>query len=167
MIHILNINRLIHTHHAKLAKSSISFKETSGLIAQSMIRTTNHALIAHSYWENIKKNNKDNNNNSEYRQIPDDSRFMDKHYNELINYRDKIVGVGGSFNDLNSITELFFKLSKLYPNEGKPEQIELFNKFIDDLWQLLMLNGGYIDILDLMIYNKQVFDHCESTKHHV
>ncbi|KAG0684631.1 hypothetical protein C6P40_001629 [Pichia californica] len=131
----------------------------------------------------------------EYKQLPDDSQFIDKHYNDLIKYRDLICGVGGQFSEIPSACELFLRLSEVHPrrisqiesnnntsantstisastttkiiDQLLKLQIERFDQLVIDLMNTLKLNGGHLFVLDLLIYNKQVFDHIEHTNHNV
>lgn len=167
----VNTIRYIHTTSLKLAKSSAT-KNDLNLIKDTILKhakTTdeNSAIVAYKYFKSL-QSYPNPILTSEYRQLPEDSQFIDKHYIDLITYRDKICGVGGKFEDLNDITELFLRLSNYRPR--KPELVDTtskFDRFVVDLVQTLKLNGGHLFVLDLLIYNKQVFDHCEKIKHTV
>lgn len=168
-----NISRFIHMTSSKLAKSS-STKNDLNLIKDTILKQStktdeNSAFVAYKYFKSLQSYPNPILTN-EYKQLPEDSQFIDKHYVDLITYRDKICGVGGKFDDLKDITELFLRLSTHKPQPKNSELIDTvskFDQFVIDLVQTLKLNGGHLFVLDLLIYNKQVFDHCEKIKHTV
>lgn len=185
-------NRSLHTSPSCYAKSSNS-KESVELITKAQLdqlKPENSATYAYKYFDEL-SNHENPILTSEYKQLPDDSQFIDKHYNELIKYRDLICGVGGQFGEISDVPELFLRLSKVHPRQissaaseatqndaikGSAKemkdtflqmQVEQFDQFVIDLMNTLKLNGGHLFVLDLLIYNKQVFDHCEKTHHSV
>lgn len=179
--------RAIHTTYIRHAKSDTS-KQSEDLITKiklDILKPENSAIYAYKYFKQLLA--PDNNNpivTKEYKQLPDDSQFIDKHYHELVKYRDMICGVGGRFESLSNASELFLRLSEVHPKNlngedtklaSKPAremkdtfeaiQVEKFDQLVIDLMNTLKLNGGHLFVLDLLIYNKQVFDHCEKTHH--
>lgn len=141
---------------------------------------------ANSFLDSLPNQNNNNNikNELNYTQLPDDSQFIEKHYNELKYYRDLF---GKPFQSFNNATELFLELSKYRPNPNKlsnkltgkiskkiknytdidlPDYNELplvkYDKFIRDLKITLKLNGGHLFILDLLLQNKEIFDSFEN-----
>lgn len=194
-----NLNRLnlisircFHKYLYNSAKSSNN-KLSEELITKAkldLLKPENSAYYAYKYFNEL-SNHENPILTKEYKQLPDDSQFIDKHYDELIKYRDLICGVGGQFSQIETVPELFLKLSKVHPmninnihnqnNNNQPEnktskemkdifmqiQVERFDQLIVDLMNTLKLNGGHLFILDLLIYNKQVFEHCEKVNHSV
>lgn len=181
--------RSIHTTPIRNAKSDTS-KESEDLITKTkldILKPENSATYAYKYFKQLlAPDNKNPIVTKEYKQLPDDSQFIDKHYDELVKYRDMICGVGGRFGSLSNASELFLRLSKVHPKNlngddvklgSKPAmemkdtfvaiQVEKFDQLVIDLMNTLKLNGGHLFVLDLLIYNKQVFDHCEKTHHTV
>ncbi|OUM51529.1 hypothetical protein BVG19_g632 [[Candida] boidinii] len=145
---------------------------------------------ANSFLDSLPNQNNDINLKDElnYTQLPDDSQFIEKHYNELKYYRDLF---GKPFQSFNNATELFLELSKYRPepiqlsnnnnnnnnNNNKPAKknyrdVDLpdynelplvkYDKFIRDLKITLKLNGGHLFILDLLLQNKEIFDGFEN-----
>ena len=188
--------RGLHTSQSWLAKSSYS-KESKDLVTKTQLeqlKPENSAAFAYKYFDEL-SSHENPILTAEYKQLPDDSQFIDKHYDELVKYRDLICGVGGQFGEISGVPELFLRLSKVHPKhvvssadapeqmETQPEaikgpakemkdtflkmQIDQFDQFVIDLMNALRLNGGHLFVLDLLIYNKQVFDHCERTHHTV
>lgn len=176
------------------AKSSHS-KESEDLVTKAhleQLKPENSAAFAFKYFDEL-SSHENPILTAEYKQLPDYSQFIDKHYDELVKYRDLICGVGGQFGEISGVPELFLRLSKVHPKHvvastDGPEQTETqaiqgpakemkdsflkmqvdqFDQFVIDLMNALRLNGGHLFVLDLLIYNKQVFDHCERTHHTV
>lgn len=149
-------------------------KHTLSLLARSsqqiipasvQIKPANTALWAYNYFKTLQSQSNPI-LTKEYRQLPDDSQFIKKHYNSLLHYRDLVCGVGGKYSDIADIKQLFLRLSEHVPrkNDKNPfykEQLEKYNQFVTDLVSALRLNGGHLFVLDLLIYNQQVFDHVE------
>lgn len=179
-----NYFRSLHSSCYLFAKSSET-KESMNIIYKAKLDSTkpeNLATFAYNYFKELEKRPNPI-LTAEYKQLPDDSQFIDKHYTELVKYRDLLCGVGGQFVDIPEVSEMFFKLSKLHPLNGTGKknnnavhdthraflklQAEQFDQFIIDLMSTMKLNGGHLFVLDLLIYNKQVFDHCESVHHTV
>ncbi|GME98091.1 unnamed protein product [Ambrosiozyma monospora] len=118
------------------------------------------------------------NNCKEYKQLPEDSQFIEKHYDELILYK-KLMLDSITTNEhekdkeqidkehgyiiFESASNLFFHLSKLKPDKLGEELLK-YDKFVRDLTITLKLNGGHLFILDLLIQNKQMFDDFEKNK---
>ncbi|CDK24412.1 unnamed protein product [Kuraishia capsulata CBS 1993] len=111
-----------------------------------------------------------------YRQLPDDSQFIDQHYEELKHYR-KVLGK--PFGEFESVREFFIALSKLRPDPGTDENRNFrddelpditisprarFDKFVKNLKITLRLNGGHLFTLDLLLQNRSVFDGFEKRK---
>ncbi|GMG60202.1 unnamed protein product [Ambrosiozyma monospora] len=116
----------------------------------------------------------------EYKQLPEDSQFIEKHYDELIFYKDimlESMTTNGKEKEkfdkdhnhdhgymvFESASNLFLHLSKLKPETLGVELIK-YDKFVRDLTITLKLNGGHLFILDLLIQNKQMFDDFEKDK---
>lgn len=184
--------RYFHKYFYNFAKSSNS-RLSEELITKAkldLIKPENSAYYAYKYFSEL--SNHDNPIlTKEYKQLPDDSQFIDKHYDELIKYRDLICGVGGQFSQIETVPELFLRLSKVHPmninniheqnndnlvkHKASKEmkdifmqiQVERFDQLVVDLMNTLKLNGGHLFVLDLLIYNKQVFEHCEKVNHSV
>lgn len=172
--------KAFHSSCIRCASSSESAKSFE-LIKQEQLkqaklnnRDNNSALNAYRYFKYLQETPNPI-LSSEYRQLPDDSQFITKHYDELVVYRDRICGIDGRYNDLNDVSELFLQLSKIHPfknvgtivNDTHKELIQLqtdtFDQFVVDLVQTLKLNGGHLFVLDLLIDNKRVFDHIDDT----
>lgn len=176
MIRGFGYQRCLHTASILLAKSSQSAGDADLVLqaARKAQRPKNSALFAYRYFEQLKQS-KNPILTEEYKQLPDDSQFIDKHYVELVKYRDLICGVGGKYDDLGDVSELFLRLSNQRPKCAGSElqerhpiyqlQVEQFDQFVEDLMHTMRLTGGHLFILDLLIYNRQVFDHCETTNH--
>lgn len=155
------------------AKESPNNIETFNLISKSQILHNSNqdsALNAFTYFSKLREL-KSPLLSDTYVQLPDDTQFITKHYDRLVRYRDLICGTGGKFDDLNNIEELFLKLSDINPKKTESDQsllrdlieneVKTFDSFIEDLVTLFKRNGGHLFILDLGIYNVQVFEHFE------
>jgi hypothetical protein len=156
--------RQIHLTVYQLAKSST--RPTDIKILQHAVKEHNKpenlALTAYHYFETLKTHSNPI-LTSEYKQLPDDSQFIDKHYTDLVYFRDKICGIGGRYQDILDVSDLFLRLSKHQPQNQSGRAI--FDQFVEDLIHVMKLNGGHLFVLDLLIYNKEVFDHCEKIHH--
>jgi hypothetical protein len=174
-MYAMNQMRLLHMSRSLWASASLS-KHSVRLIQDTLrdlIKPDNTALYAYHYFKQLKQIPDNPILTKEYRQLPDDSQFIDKHYQELVQYRDQLCGVGGRYEDLSDVSELFLKLSKLHPGRDKsaPDpnnslrkmQVDRFDQFVEDLTHTMKLTGGHLYILDLLIYNREVFEHCERT----
>lgn len=134
----------------------------------TQIKPKNTALWAYRYFRTLQEH-KNPILSKEYRQLPDDSQFIEKHYHNLRHYRDLVCGVGGQYEDIPDISELFLRLSKHVPqkNPKNPfweKQLEQYNQFVTDLVATLRLNGGHLFVLDLLIYNQEVFEHVDRAR---
>lgn len=143
-----------------LAKSSSQVVQ-----ATTQFKPENTAMWAYNYFKTL-QTHKNPILTREYKQLPDDSQFIEKHYNSLLHYRDLVCGVGGYYGDLPDITDLFLQLSKHVPQKKKGNpfyktQLQQYNQFVTDLVATLRLNGGHLFVLDLLIYNQEVFNHVE------
>lgn len=145
------------------------------LVLNTIIKNSNSAIEAYNYFHKLEKTPNNNIFTKEYKQLPDDSQFIEKHYKNLTHYKELIVGKNNDFADLKYVSKLFLKLSKFKPEKlnvglgGIEEelfsmQLDQFNQFICDLMITLRLNGGHLFVLDILLKNKQIFDKFENTK---
>lgn len=170
--------RKISTTLPVLAKEPPNNLETFNLISKAQIQHNSGkdtALNAFTYFSKLREV-KSPLLSETYTQLPDDTQFITKYYDRLIRYRDLICGTGGKFDNLENVEELFLKLSDISPinkNNSKgiseliEKEIKSFDSFIEELVTLFKRNGGHLFILDLGIYNVQVFEHFEKVGHHV
>lgn len=111
---------------------------------------------------------------TEYRQLPDDSQYIEKFYNELSTFHDELKGNKGipqsSFsefednpNALIATLEDFIqdKILSVYGgrvDSGAKVVIQRYGEFLHNVKTTLILNGGHPFIFDVLIQNKQLFD---------
>ncbi|CDR42820.1 CYFA0S10e02674g1_1 [Cyberlindnera fabianii] len=117
---------------------------------------------------------------TEYRQLPDDSQYIEKFYSELSSFHSEIVkntkipytSFSEFENDPNSlITELEnFIQTKVYPEYvnkddlGSQMVIKRYNDFLRNVKITLILNGGHTFIFDILLQNKKLFDGFDHNK---
>lgn len=165
--------KLFSTSLLRRAKEPPQNLETFKLVNRAQLlhnSSKDSAFNAFRYFTSLRESNSPLLSDT-YTQLPDDTQFITKHYQKLVNYRDLICGHGGRFDSLGSVEELFKKLSELNPLNKKAnsvlveEEIKIFDGFIEDLVTLFKRNGGHLFILDLGIYNMEVFSHFEKVGH--
>ncbi|ODV83572.1 hypothetical protein CANARDRAFT_9391 [[Candida] arabinofermentans NRRL YB-2248] len=146
--------RYIHSINPSLAKiNNNATKLIINSITDNINYNYNSALQASKEFEKLTFEN-----NVNYQQIPDDSKFIDKYYNDLIEYKLKLDVV--EYNDFKTISNLFKSLSELKPSDEV--EIKKFDLFIYDLIKLFKMNNCHLFILDLLIQNKELFDKFET-----
>lgn len=179
--------RLFCSVYALRAREPPANAETMELLNRAQMEhnagavTTDKALEAHTYFTQLREL-KSPLLSDTYTQMPDDTQFITKHYDRLVRYRDQICGTGGRFDDLENVEALFLKLSEVGParklersgerhstsmDELAQEERKNFDAFVSDLVTLFKRNGGHLFILDLGIYNVEVFAHFEKVGHRV
>lgn len=114
---------------------------------------------------------------SEYKQLPEDSNYIEAYYNELQLFLDDHLKkqLGKTYVDFeNDPDELIFQLKKYIelcvlprydPNKPSGKLIiERFLAFEQGVMLTLRLNGGHTFIFDVMLQAKSVFDKLDSEK---
>ncbi|KAH3669277.1 hypothetical protein OGAPHI_001398 [Ogataea philodendri] len=160
---------------ARVIANSIFQNMNSNTLPNKDLSPVNPAIDAARYFSNLQNNNMLQ--GSEYKQLPDDSQFIEKHYDELKQYRERLAKPFGEFP---SVSELFMELSKMRPEFGSHDTrpiadsevlgntnrlaVVAFDRFINDLAITLRLNGGHLFTLDLLLHNKELFDNFEKGK---
>ncbi|VEU24017.1 DEKNAAC105241 [Brettanomyces naardenensis] len=130
------------------------------------LQSRNLALEASQYFKQLESQPDSLIITDEYKQLPDDSQFIEEHYDDLLYYRDKLVGKDGSYASLGTASNLFMKLSEYNPELGGGLLIDKiqFEKFVGDLVTTLRLNGGHLFTLDLLIQNQREFERMQKKK---
>jgi hypothetical protein len=111
---------------------------------------------------------------AEYRQLPDDSQYIEKFYNELSAFdreiKDNTEIPQTSFsefeedpNALVATLEQFIQNKVLKPYSGRADLgsravIQRYGEFLTSVKTTLVLNGGHPFIFDVLLQNKQLFD---------
>ncbi|AET39917.1 Fmp23p Ecym_5140 [Eremothecium cymbalariae DBVPG len=111
---------------------------------------------------------------SEYKQLPEDSNYIERFYTELDQFRNEflIPHHKKSYSDFNdSPNDLVFELDKyielhVIPKYYAGTTISLANKLVVDRFldfsrgvkTTLRLNGGHTFIFDMLLQSKKVFD---------
>ncbi|ODV95165.1 hypothetical protein PACTADRAFT_49911 [Pachysolen tannophilus NRRL Y-2460] len=132
--------------------------------------------------DKIKVEDEDN-----YKQLPEDSAFIEQHYDELKKFKEFLINTSNKknvtyFKDFSS-SELLEKLDKFIDNCIKPDhellkqgkksdkdmdggerELEFFQKFKYNLKITLRMNGGHTFILDVLMQNKEAFDNFDKNK---
>ncbi|KAL3228957.1 hypothetical protein RNJ44_02044 [Nakaseomyces bracarensis] len=113
----------------------------------------------------------------EYRQLPEDSNYIEAYYNELQLFLDDYLKkeLGKTYVDFEKEpAELVFQLEKYIElrvvpryNHNKPSEkvvIDRFLAFSNGVKLTLRLNGGHTFIFDVMLQAKRVFDKLDAKK---
>lgn len=156
-------------------KMSILFRRTTvtgfPLITKRFASESNVRLVIPSH-NFIKKQ-------TEYKQIPDDSRLIETHYDELKEFRDYISKASGgeytSFSDFEKDPNLFLAeverwiQTKIYPNFrgqnlGSVLAIKKYNELLRSFKVTLLLNGGHTFIFDLLMSGKEALEKFDDKK---
>ncbi|KAH3674451.1 hypothetical protein WICMUC_003288 [Wickerhamomyces mucosus] len=117
---------------------------------------------------------------TEYKQLPDDSQYIEKFYKELKSFQDEIknnekipfINFTDFEKDPNALihyleqfiqTNIYNKYSIDDPNEVYV--IKQYKEFLNNVKITLTLNGGHPHIFDILIQNKRIFDTFDILKH--
>ncbi|KAI8397064.1 Found in mitochondrial proteome [Nakaseomyces glabratus] len=112
----------------------------------------------------------------EYRQLPDDSNYIEKYYAELDVFLQYLqTQLHKSYVDFeNDPDELVFQLEKYIELQvrsnydankaGEKLVIDRFVAFCEGVKLTLWLNGGHCFIFDVLLQTKREFDKLETTK---
>ncbi|CAI4037286.1 hypothetical protein SMKI_02G1540 [Saccharomyces mikatae IFO 1815] len=135
-----------------------------------------------SHFKIPSKNLKTNIPIHEYKQLPDDSNYIEKHYKELQIFLNEflIKKLNKTYADFEGDPdELVFQLEKYielevtpkYTNNFKSDScegrfksvgdrivVDRYLDFVKDVRLTLLLNGGHAFIFDVMLQAKEVFD---------
>ncbi|CCH43333.1 Histidinol-phosphate aminotransferase [Wickerhamomyces ciferrii] len=115
---------------------------------------------------------------TEYRQLPDDSQYIEKFYEELDLFQKEIVNnssiKGKNFSDFeDDPNELIIQLELFIEGKIKPQvsfdklaraKYERFDEFLRNVKITLVLNGGHPMIFDILLQSKQHFDGFDKMK---
>lgn len=109
---------------------------------------------------------------TEYKQLPDDSMYIEKFYNELDLFKKEIEAnksiAQSNFSDFEKDpNELINQLELFIEGKVKPQyieslvskfQMERFDEFLRNVKITLILNGGHPMIFDILLQSKAHFD---------
>ena len=109
---------------------------------------------------------------TEYKQLPDDSMYIEKFYDELDQFKKEIETnksiTQSNFSDFEKDpNELIQQLELFIEGKIKPQyvekvmskfQMERFDEFLRNVKITLILNGGHPMIFDILLQSKAQFD---------
>ncbi|CAI4055310.1 Fmp23p SKDI_02G1500 [Saccharomyces kudriavzevii IFO 1802] len=135
-----------------------------------------------SHFKTSTQNTKSNIPINEYKQLPEDSNYIEKHYKELQVFLNEFLvkKLNKTYADFEGDPdELVFQLEKFIELEVTPKYIDFsasdhhkgkfksirdrivvdrYLDFVKDVRLTLLLNGGHSFIFDVMLQAKEVFD---------
>lgn len=119
---------------------------------------------------------------TEYKQLPDDSQYIEKFYSELKAFQREIrenddipfINFTDFQKDPNALIYYLEKFiqTKVYNDFSSDTMdgilvIKRYNEFLNNVKITLVLNGGHTHIFDILLQNKKLFDSFDLLKRQV
>lgn len=148
------------------------FLSARRITALARIKPRNYAVLTNNVF--IKPHKPLIVEQTEYKQLPDDSQYIEKYYHELAALQSEIVNNKAirckNFSEFETDPNYLIEVLENFINEkilhrykddnslGSQLVIERYLQFLENVKITLLLNGGHSFVFDILLQNKKLFD---------